>query len=165
VGEPESVSTVSESNAHRPERRRRGRLIAAIVGGLLVVAAAIVVTAVMNRPDPTPAAQASGPASQAATVTTPDAVAKDLTTQGFTVTGLQSTEIGTGLVARESVETTINGVDAYIYTFGNEQGTQTWAQMSSSFGGIAVVGETWAISIDDHTLATEIAGAIGGRVL
>jgi hypothetical protein len=73
------------------------------------------------------------------------------------------------------VDTRIDGVEAGVLTFASPEEAHSWAETSESFGGIAVVGDTWAVSLDSdgsggtskaqcRALAAKIAGAIGGTV-
>jgi hypothetical protein len=138
----------------------------------LLLALAVTGCASDSAKDPKPAAATTAPT--AAPITTPDAIATNLRKLGFEVGDLTPTKTGTGLVAREAVETIIDGVSAAIYTFGNTQGAQIWAEQAKTFGGIAVVGDNWAIALypdeDGSTLnatstATVIADKIGGTVI
>jgi hypothetical protein len=140
-------------------------------GAGLLLALVVVGCANADAKDPPPAAATT---TTTASVTTPEAIATNLRKLGFEVGELTPTQTGTGLVAREAVETVIDGVSAAIYTFGNTQGTQIWAEQAKTFGGIAVVGDTWAIALysdeDGGTLnatstATVLADQTGGTVL
>lgn len=139
--------------------------------GLLL---ALIVTGCANAGAKDPTTTTTTTTAVVAAPTTPEAIATDLRKLGFEVGKLTPTKTGTGLVAREAVETVIDGVDAAIYTFGNTQGAQLWAEQAKTFGGIAVVGDTWAIALypdeDGDTLnatstATVIADQTGGTVL
>lgn len=60
-----------------------------------------------------------------------------------------------------------------IYLFPNDKAVTPWSAISQSMGGIAVVGDTWAVSLptggDDRVISTrmapEIAKALGGKVV
>lgn len=60
-----------------------------------------------------------------------------------------------------------------IYLFPNDKAVTPWSAISQSMGGIAVVGDTWAVSLptggDDRAISTrmapEIAKALGGKVV
>jgi hypothetical protein len=102
--------------------------------------------------------------------TTPEAIAADLRAHGFKVGPLKPSE---ALLVRESVDTTIDGVEAGINTFDSVETATAWAETSRSFGGVAVVGDTWAVSLDSDQpgkakslkLAPRIAAEIGGQVV
>jgi hypothetical protein len=49
--------------------------------------------------------------------------------------------------ARESVDTRMDEVEAGVLTFASPEVAHSWAETSESFGGIAVVGDTWAVSL------------------
>jgi hypothetical protein len=119
--------------------------------------------------DPTPA---EVPQTTAVGTTTAAAVIGDLRAHGFKVG--QETE-SEAFGAKESVDVRIDGVEAGVLTFGDVEMAHSWAETSESFGGIAVVGDTWAVSLDSdgsggtskgqsRALAAKIAQAIGGTV-
>ncbi|GHA01529.1 hypothetical protein GCM10010389_46130 [Streptomyces echinoruber] len=63
--------------------------------------------------------------------------------------------------------------DSGINMFPNQQALAAWAELSKSMGGIAVTGDTWAVSLatgsdqaraDSQRLAPRIAQALGGSV-
>jgi hypothetical protein len=77
--------------------------------------------------------------------------------------------------AKESVDVRIDGVEGGVLTFGTVEIAHSLAETSESFGGIAVVGDTWEVSLDSdgsggtskaqsRALAAKIAGVIGGTV-
>jgi hypothetical protein len=116
--------------------------------------------------DPTPAVI---PQTTRLGETTPQAVIADLRAHGFTVTRVKEADVSLS-GAKDNRDAFINGVDCGILVFATPEGTQEWAELSDSLGGIAVVGDTWAISLDSSTpaksrpLARKIAAAVGGTV-
>lgn len=122
--------------------------------------------------DPTPA---EVPQTTAVGTTTAEAVIGDFRAHGFKVGQVtENTEAGFS-GAREVVDTRIDGVEAGVLVFPDVDAAHSWADTSESFGGIAVVGDTWAVSLDSdgsggtskaqsRALAAKIAGAIGGTV-
>jgi hypothetical protein len=116
--------------------------------------------------DPTPAVV---PQTTRAGETTPQAVIADLRAHGFKVTRVKEVDVSLS-GAKDNRDAYINGVDCGVLVFSTVEGTQEWAEMSDSLGGIAVVGDTWAISLDSSSparsrpLARKIAAAVGGTV-
>jgi hypothetical protein len=117
--------------------------------------------------DPTPAVV---PQTTRAGETTALAVIEDLRRHGFTVTRVKEADASLS-GAKDNRDAHINGVDCGVLVFADVEGTQSWAELSDSLGGIAVVGDTWAISLDSSAgrakmrpLARRIAAAIGGTV-
>jgi hypothetical protein len=119
--------------------------------------------------DPTPA---EVPQTTTAPGTSAEAVVADLRAHGFEVTSVKE---GESFPARETLDMRIDGVEAGVLTFGSVDQAQSWAETSASFGGIAVVGDDWAVSLDSdgtggtpksrsRELAAEIAAKIGGTV-
>lgn len=115
---------------------------------------------------------ACGGHSASPDLTRPQVVVDALRQHGFTVTDVKE-DNEAALFVRESVDATIDGVAVYIHTFGDSDGAESWAKVSSAFGGIAVVGPTWAVSLDttgdtprsrSQDLATKIAKALNGTV-
>lgn len=108
------------------------------------------------------------------------AIADNLSAAGFTVSMLhKSTTPGTTLIdaAYDFTVTAKPGRapgDSGINMFRNPESLITWEGLSKSFGGIAVVGDTWAVSLasdtsaqiaSSKTLAPQIAKALGGTVV
>jgi hypothetical protein len=94
--------------------------------------------------DPTPA---EVPQTTAAGTTTAEAVIGDLRAHGFKVGQVaEDTEAGFS-GAREAVNARIDGVEAGVLIFPDVEAAHSWAETSESFGGIAVVGDTWAVSL------------------
>jgi hypothetical protein len=117
--------------------------------------------------DPTPASvvQTTAPGTTTAT-----AVIEDLRGHGFKVTSVKETDPALS-GAKETYDTRLDGVEAGVLVFASVEATQGWAETSDAFGGIAVVGDSWAISLDSdgdrarsRALARKIAAAIGGTV-
>jgi len=63
--------------------------------------------------------------------------------------------------------------DAGINMFPNREGMASWTEMSKGVGGIAVTGDTWAVSlpttstaarVDSKRLAPRVAKVLGGTV-
>jgi hypothetical protein len=97
---------------------------------------------------------------------------EDLRANAFKVTGVKE---GESFPAQETLDMRIDGVEAGVLTFGSVELAQWWAETSVNFGGIAVVGDDWAVSLDSdgtggttkgqsRKLAAKIAGEIGGTV-
>jgi hypothetical protein len=74
----------------------------------------------------------------------------------------------------ESLDVKINGDPAYLNAFANAKDAREWTALSLGFGGIAVVGDTWSISLDcaaepsmcpvSRSLAPKIASALDAQV-
>jgi hypothetical protein len=74
-------------------------------------------------------------------------------------------------VGGESWDVEIDRRDADINIFPNSETLGMWVETSKSFGGIAVTGDTWAVSLDSDAdrqasleLASQVATALGGTV-
>lgn len=106
-------------------------------------------------------------------------IADTLQTAGFTVSMLHKKTDTTTLID-SSYDFTVTAKpglapgDSGINLFRNHESLQTWEGLSKSFGGIAVVGDTWAVSLTSDTaaevasskaLAPQIAKALGGTVV
>lgn len=73
----------------------------------------------------------------------------------------------------ESYDGVIDSVQASIHVFPNEETVDTWLEMSKAFGGIAVAGGNWAISLDSDQpgrqqsteMAPVLADLLGGEVV
>lgn len=88
--------------------------------------------------------------------------------------GIEHTEPVRGEVqlsgAKESYDLSINGNEAGILVFPNEEALQQWVSMSTSFGGVCVTFGEVAISLnskegiqDSAKIAPELAEALGGE--
>jgi hypothetical protein len=113
------------------------------------------------------------PPSPSPTLATARDVINALEANGFDVRGAKQdteenyiTEVG-----GESWELDIeHGAEDAIHIFPNPESLQVWVPMSKSFGGIAVTGDTWAISLDSDDrkkslpLADRITDALEGTV-
>lgn len=107
------------------------------------------------------------------------AIADKLESSGFTVSMLHKNTNTTTLIDAAYDFTVTNKPgpapgDSGINMFRNHESLQTWESLSKSFGGIAVVGDTWAVSLasdtptavtSSKTLAPQIAKALGGTVV
>jgi hypothetical protein len=156
--------------------KRRAVVLALLVAGLLAGcdrgAEPASGQASQSTADPTPA---KVPQTTAQGGTTAAAVVADLKAHGFKV-GRVTEDTDTAFSgARESVSTRINGVESGVLVFPDVEAAHSWAETSESFGGIAVVGDTWAVSLDSdgsggttkaqsRALAAKIAEAVGGTV-
>jgi uncharacterized protein YceK len=74
-------------------------------------------------------------------------------------------------VGGESWDLEIDRRDADINIFPDPEALATWVEMSKSFGGIAVTGDIWAVSLESDAdrqaslaLAPQIAETLGGTV-
>jgi hypothetical protein len=121
--------------------------------------------------------QKTGPAHY----TTAQAIADKLEASGFTVSMLhKSTSTDTTTLIDSAYDFTVTAKpgpapgDSGINLFRNPQSLATWEGLSKSFGGIAVAGDTWAVSLasdtaaqvaSSKTLAPQIAKALGGTVV
>lgn len=105
------------------------------------------------------------------------AIATKLTKSGFTTGPLKPDT--SGYIAQnggKSYNTTIAGIagNSGIDTFANADALKTWAGLSRGLGGVAVTGDTWAVSLPTRTAsaksaskaaAAKIAKALGGKVI
>lgn len=101
-------------------------------------------------------------------------VASALTSAGIDVSS--TTKVSDGgfvqQVGGESWTVDIEGNSAFINVFPNKETLDNWLGMSKSFGGIAVVGDTWAVSLDTDDgaradsakISPKVADALGGTV-
>ena len=132
-----------------------------------------------------PAATATASHSAAAGghhYTSAQQIADALQAGGFTVSMLHKSSEATYIteVGGTSYDFTVTDKDgqpaagdAGINVFPNHQALASWTEMSMSFGGIAVTGDTWAISLptttsvaraDSKLLAPRVAKTLGGTV-
>lgn len=112
--------------------------------------------------------------------TTAQAIADKLKAAGISVTGLAKDTSG-GYITQtggQSYDAQISETPGQtigssgIDVFPNPKALTLWTGISQSLGGIAVVGDTWAVSLpsssDDRTitnrLAPEVAKALGGKI-
>lgn len=139
---------------------------------------AVVVTAILAA---TLTACSSKPAAPRH-YTSPQAIADALTKAGFTVSMLhKDTDAGyiaqVGGAAYDFTVTDKAGQpapgDGGINMFPNADSLKSWTGLSKGFGGVAVTGDTWAVSLpttsktartDSKRLAPKIANALGGTV-
>jgi hypothetical protein len=109
------------------------------------------------------------------------AVADALKAAGFTVSALKPDDAATNedMGMDSAYDLTITNKPgpaagtSGINTFRNHEALTSWVELSKSFGGIAVTGDTWAVSLttdgpvavaSSKTLAPKIAKALGGTV-
>jgi len=125
------------------------------------------------------AACGGGSSSDSKHYNSAQAIADKLQATGFTVSMLHKHTGGTTLIdsAYDFTVTAKPGPapgDSGINLFRNHESLQTWESLSKSFGGIAVVGDIWAVSLasdspaqvtSSKTLAPQIAKALGGTVV
>lgn len=96
------------------------------------------------------------------------AVVDALRAHGFTVTSVSPDT--TVVVARESLDATVNLNSVVVDTFDSVDECQRWQAASRKLGGIAVAGPTWAMSLgsdndNSRALAPRIAEALGAKVI
>lgn len=107
------------------------------------------------------------------------AIADKLTAAGFTVSMLhKSTGNAITEAGGQSYDFTVTAKpglapgDSGINLFPNHEALTSWISLSKSFGGIAVAGDTWAVSLatggkaraSSVAMAPRIATALGGTV-
>jgi len=51
-----------------------------------------------------------------------------------------------------------------IATFADNTNRDQWVEVAGSFGGIIVVGERWAVLVNDQASAETVAAKLGGKV-
>lgn len=126
-----------------------------------------------------PAAATSTPAG-AAHYTSAQAIADKLEASGFTVSMLhKSADSGTDMGMDAAYDFSVTEKpgpppgDSGIDMFRSHQALDSWVELSKSLGGIAVTGDTWAISLASDnstsaglskTMAPHIARVLGGTV-
>jgi hypothetical protein len=96
-----------------------------------------------------------------------------LRAKGFKVTDVSTPPIVA--LAKDSLLMNLNGIDAYLNAFPSATVTREWTDYSQGFGGIAVVGDTWSVSLDSEgksatraqsmALAAKIAAALNARAV
>lgn len=131
--------------------------------------------AAVSSATPSPGHTVSG-----AQYATAQAIADKLTAAGFTVSTPRKSDVDPSLGIDKSYDLTITQKpgpapgDSGINLFRNGKAVTTWTGMSQALGGIAVVGDTWAVSLTTDTaagvqsskaLAPAIAKALGGTVV
>lgn len=107
------------------------------------------------------------------------AIADKLEAAGFTVSMLHKSEVDPSLGMDVAYDFTVTAKpgpapgDSGINMFRNHQALTTWVGLSKGFGGIAVTGDIWAVSLttdnakavaSSKTLAPKIAQVLGGTV-
>lgn len=111
---------------------------------------------------------------------TAQAIADRLEAAGFTVSMLHKSTTDTTTLIDSAWDFTVTAKpgpaagDSGINMFRNAQSLATWEGLSKSFGGIAVAGDVWAVSLasdsaaqvaSSKSLAPQIAKALGGTVV
>lgn len=66
------------------------------------------------------------------------------------------------VMVREAGECSIDGADAYLYTFSDTE--QRDAAPTEAGGGIVVEGDLWQVQVFDQATAEQVASATGGEV-
>lgn len=137
--------------------------------GMMMLLAALALTGCSSRsvPESTSATTAGSSYSSA------QEIVDALQGGGIDVSRLKSAEPGyIPEVGGESWDLEIDRRDADINIFPNPEALGMWVEMSKSVGGIAVTGDTWAVSLGSEAeyrptsleLAPRIAEALGGTV-
>jgi hypothetical protein len=121
--------------------------------------------------DPTPA---EVPQTTAPGQTSAQAILADIRAHGFKVSRVREDLESTLSGARETFDATVEGLDPVgVLVFGDVESARSWADLADSFGGVVVLGDTWALSLPSDTpaqvrrsreLARRLAAAIGGTV-
>lgn len=94
-----------------------------------------------------------------------------LRARGFAVTDIQQ---HAWAYPGSSLQVKINGDPSYLNAFTSQKDAREWSMLLQGFGGVAVVGDTWAISLDcaddpsrcptSRPLAQKIANALRAEV-
>lgn len=119
--------------------------------------------------DPTPTA--APPVTVAAV--TAEGVVNDLRAHGFTLTEVAKAD---DVIVPDAYDARIDGVEAGVIAFADEGQREAWGEALVQLGGIAVVGELWAVTLDSdgsggtpyrrsQELAAQIANEIGGDIV
>jgi hypothetical protein len=97
-----------------------------------------------------------------------------LRAHGFTVTDVSVNGEWVYGPAGTALDVKINGIKAGLNTFRSIGDAKEWTVLSKAFGGIAVVGDTWAVSLDSRgvsatpeqsrALAVKVAAALQAEV-
>jgi hypothetical protein len=147
----------------------------------LVVGAAIIVLTMLvfllgplfqaadNTLDPTPTA---APPVTVATITA-EGVMGDLRAHGFVLTEVVRAD---DVIVPDAYDARIDGVEAGVLAFADEGAREAWGEALVQLGGIAVVGELWAVTLDSdgsggtpyrrsQELAYQISQAVGGDIV
>ena len=167
------VGSRAARHAKKPKDRRPGKIALVLLLGLVAV---IIVSLLiyqdfrrgMTAGDPNVSVERDNiPKPEKFKGVSIDSIKEMLEGNGFKVDPLVITT-DSQLVAYETADTKINGVEAGILAFADRDATANWVQINDDLNGIAVVGETWAISLDSsksddgpsHRLADKIAAKI-----
>ncbi|MFJ4735272.1 hypothetical protein ACIP6V_23865 [Streptomyces sp. NPDC088770] len=143
----------------------------------------VILAAALTACDSSPQAKADSKAPAAAHhYTTGQDIADDLKAAGFTVTKPRENTDGSYIadVGGTAYDFTVTDKthqpapgDAGINLFPNPEALKAWIPLSKSFGGVAVTGDTWAVSLpttsktartDSQRLAPKVAEALDGTV-
>lgn len=154
--------TAPEQPTEQPPSLALGILLAVVVG--LLIGVLLVLPAVTLSRTSTPVT---------VSVMTADRIVNDLRTAGFTVEGMDERAADTFVT---SYNGRIDGVEAGAVLFTDNAEAQEWTDVLTQLGGIAVVNDRWAISLDSdgsggtpyrqsQNLAAQIANKLGGRVI
>lgn len=137
--------------------------------GLFVLLAALALSGCSSRSS---LESTSAPAA-ASSYSSAQEIVDALNGGGIEVSKLESAEPGQiPDVGGESWDLEIDRRDADINMFPNPEALSAWVEASKSFGGVAVTGDIWAISLDSDPeyrqasleLASQIANVLGGTV-
>jgi hypothetical protein len=85
-------------------------------------------------------------------------LASRLGCSGFT----QGTQIE--LFVREQGDCQFDGATVTLHTFTTGDAAASWLQVAQNFGGIYVVGDRWAISVDTQDKANAVRAKLGGDI-
>jgi hypothetical protein len=98
-------------------------------------------------------------------VIAPSSLIYALRAKGFMVTDVTPHDWVYGPTGT-SLDTKINGIHAGLNTFQNIKDAKDWTALSQGFGGIAVVGDTWAVSMDSQgvTATPEQSKALAAKI-
>lgn len=160
----------------------RRPLVAAIAAGVVILLAS---SCSSSDGDSKPDASAPKAASAASTsaggshYASAQAIADKLKASGFTVSALQKSDIDTASLGMDTAyDFTVTEKpgaapgSSGINMFHSPESLTAWVALSKGFGGIAVTGDTWAVSLSTDTdarasslaMAPRIAQVLGGTV-
>lgn len=164
---PQDQVTPSRHERNRTSSGPMWAIVLILVAVVLITGAALVIW-LDYRQDVIPIRSLVTSTSPAMDQISVDTIAGNLKDQGFDLEPLVDTT-DAQFFAYEAADTKINGVEAFILTFKDQATTKDWAVASDAFDGIAVIGDTWAISLESDKergrsklLAKKIAATYGG---
>ena len=136
--------------------------------GLMMLLAALALSGCSSTSSPE---STSGPAATSS-YSSAQEIVDALDGGGIEVSRLKSAEPSyIPEVGGESWDLEIDRRDADINIFPNPEALAAWVEMSKSFGGIAVTGDIWAVSLESDAdrqasleLAPQVAKTLGGAV-